>query len=401
MYRTALLLAGVSLLAMAQAAQAEVFVQCPGDTNGDGVIDAPDPDHPHAKCMSLTAGDGFVTMANGEKAYSFGFNDVTGVPEANVVTTGLLAANFPAPAIEVDEGDELYLTLTNVGLIVRPDLFDPHTLHFHGHPNAATVFDGEPEAGISVAPSSSFTYYYHFAEAGTYMYHCHVEAAEHMQMGMLGHAYVRPKQDKKPNNTNLNGYIHHTGDHYAYNDGDGATRYDKFYAVQLGSFDREFHAADEGVQPPPFAYMNTDFPMLNGRGYPDTVINAVLSTTDDNGGVHASQKQSALITANRGQRVLLRLSSLDVTRYHTLVSDLPMTVVGRGARLFRGWGKGTGKDLAYVTNSVTLGGGESADVILDLTGVARGTYFLRSANLQMLSNAEEDLGGMMTEVVVQ
>ena len=28
------------------------------------------------------------------------------------------------------------------------------------------------------------------------MYHCHVEAAEHMQMGMLGNLFVRPRQNK-------------------------------------------------------------------------------------------------------------------------------------------------------------------------------------------------------------
>jgi hypothetical protein len=49
---------------------------------------------------------------------------------------------------------------------------------------------------------------------------------------------------------------------------------------------------------------------------------------------------------------------------------------------------------------VTLGGGESADIILDTAGVAPGTYFLYTTDLNNLSNNEEDFGGMMTEIVI-
>ena len=42
---------------------------------------------------------------------------------------------------------------------------------------------------------ASITYYYNIVEPGTFMYHCHVEATEHMQMGMLGNLYVHPQQD--------------------------------------------------------------------------------------------------------------------------------------------------------------------------------------------------------------
>ena len=109
---------------------------------------------------------------------------------AMVMMEGMLAANFPAPTIEVKEGQKLYLTLTNVGMMARPDLFDPHTVHYHGFPNAAAVFDGLPDASIAINMGSSLTYYYYNVEPGTYMYHCHVEATEHMQMGMLGQLYV-------------------------------------------------------------------------------------------------------------------------------------------------------------------------------------------------------------------
>jgi hypothetical protein len=54
-----------------------------------------------------------------------------------------------------------------------------------------------------------------------------------------------------------------------------------------------------------------------------------------------------------------------------------------------------------MTNSITLGGGESTDAIVDTTGVTPGTYFLYTTNLDHLSNEKEDFGGMMTEIVIQ
>jgi len=129
-------------------------------------------------CKSLTAGDGFINMADkivnapdGRLTYIFGFLDVTGVPEGMVMDTGMLGAQFSAPRIVIDEGKDFYLSLTNAGMQVRPDLFDPHTVHFHGYPNASSVFDGEPMASISIDMGSTLTYYYRAPEPGTYMYH--------------------------------------------------------------------------------------------------------------------------------------------------------------------------------------------------------------------------------------
>ena len=106
----------------------------------------------------------------------------------------------------------------------------------------------------------------------------------------------------------------------------------------------------------------------------------------------------AITLAQVGQKVLLRISNLSVTKQFTLTAlGLEMQVVGRDARLFRGKG---GQDLYYTTGSVTLGGGESRDVLIDTTDVAPGRYFLYTTNLNYLSNSDEDFGGMMTEIVI-
>lgn len=416
-------LLGVMSLAIAQ--ESSIHVQCPQAT---GTLLHPGANNPGIKCGHLAAGDGMVTMADdyhtddtgaevlgGKPLYIFSFAstaDFPPGPDPNtseypgwVMNEGMLAANAPAPTIEVDEDDELFLTLTNVGMAMRPDLFDPHSVHWHGFPHASAAFDGVPDSSISINMAASLTYYYNAKDAGTYMYHCHVEAAEHMQMGMLGNLYVRPRQNRCeaitddpaiPGSVCPGGHVAGSTK-YAYNDGDGSTRYDVEYPIQIGSFDPDFHDASFNVQPLPFAGMRDRYFLLNGRGYPDTVNPGVLSTTDPLGKVQPSQRVSSLIVALPNQRVLIRISNLSVTQFYTLgTSGIPMEVVGLDARLLR---DGAGNNLYYKTNSLTLGGGQSADVILDTTGLTSGsTYFLYSTNLDRLANDAENFGGMMTEI---
>ncbi|MDD5011280.1 MAG: phosphatase PAP2 family protein, partial [Phycisphaerae bacterium] len=362
------------------------------DTDGDG-----DPDNDNVE-LRMAAGDGFTNMADGKLQYMFGFSNATGIPDNMVMMDQMLGATFSAPTIVVREGQKLYLALTNVGMIHRPDLFDPHTIHWHGFPNAASIFDGVPDASISINMGGTLTYFYNVVEPGTFMWHCHVEATEHMQMGMLGQLYVLPIQDNAANGTELNGFTHQTGYKYVYNDGDGSTYYDVDYPVQIASFDPAFHDASFDVQPLPFANMDDKYPMLNGRGYPDTVDpNVLWSTASDEGYMNRpSRPLNALITATVGEKVALRISSLSTTSFHTLtIPGIPMRVIGTGARLLRG---PDGRDTGYLTNSVTLGGGQAVDVILDTDDIEPGTYVMYASELNHLSNNAEDYGGMMTEI---
>ncbi|MFQ5494390.1 MAG: multicopper oxidase domain-containing protein [Phycisphaerae bacterium] len=389
----------LSLVLGAMPALAGVNSQCPPDTDGvdtdgDGIVDN---DH---VCLHVTAGDGLITMADGRMQYIFGFHDVTGLSDAQVLAEGHFAADFPAPDIIVKQGQKLYISLTNVGMVLRPDLFDPHTIHWHGFPQASTIFDGVPGPSMSINMGSTLTYYYNVVEVGTYAWHCHVEATEHMQMGMLGHLHVEPIQNNLPDRTDLNGFTHRTGFKYAYNDGDGSTHYDVEYPMQLLSFDPAFHDADLNVQPLPFADMKDTYPMLNGRGYPDTVDpNPILNQADRFGfDPRFAQPKHAIVNATQGEKILLRFSSLStVDAYSITTLGMTMRVVGRDGRLLRGQ---DGKDLSYETSSLCIAGGEIYDVIVDTVDVVPGTYFLYTANLNNLSNDAEDFGGMMTEIVI-
>jgi len=372
-------------------------------------------------CKHITAGDGFALMgdrtdAQPSEIFIFGFHDVTylyppgGVyatkaeADAVVMNDGLLAAETSAPTINVSETQEFYLTLSTAPMPIRPDLFDPHTVHFHGFPNAATIFDGEPMVSLAINQGASVTYYYNLAgRAGTYLYHCHVEATEHMQMGMLGNLFVRATNDTgtAPNR-------------FVYNDIDNSTRFDVEFPVSVISFDPRFHDANLNIQPLPFADMLDTYPLLNGRGYPDTInpnsLPVPQQKTDERAIrgfatdpiTHSSQKLPSLITATTGDRILIRLSSIATVDLYTIsAGGLPMQIVGKDARIFRGRALADGLPLYQTVNSVNIGGGESYDIIIDTTGVTPGTYFLYSTNLNELTNELQEFGGMMTEIVIQ
>ena len=380
-----ILTAVVLSLALLPAQARAINVYCPGDTDGDGISDTPG-----ILCEHYAASDGFSQMADGLPIYTFGFSDVTGTPDGVVMSASALKANLPAPTLRLGEGEDMYLTLSNVGMMMRPDLFDPHTVHFHGFPNAGSIYDGVPDSSIAIDMDASFTYYYKGIEPGTYMYHCHVEVTEHMEMGMTGQAVIDPAQNGESINFGGRTYTQ-----FAYNDGDGSTGYDVEKLLQLVDFDRAFHDANEGVQPLPFSDLDGTYPLLNGRGYPDTVsATPILNVNGDN-----VQPQDSKVTVTAGQRVLVRLTNLSATDYHTVtLLGIPMQVIGTGARILRGPG---GASLYYNTDSVTLGGGESADIILDTAGINPGTYYLYSRNLYDLNNYQERRGGIMTEFVVQ
>jgi FtsP/CotA-like multicopper oxidase with cupredoxin domain len=404
----------------------------------------------------LQPGDPATTM---DALGSFTFNGAVGqVPDADAIANGCTApcidghvdprpimdvgvmnGNIPAPLMAIDEDDEFFLTLTNVGMIMRPDLFEQHTVHFHGYPNASTFYDGVPDASVAINIGASFTYYYLAPDAGTYFWHCHITPPEHLQMGMVGQIYVRPRQDRVPAGTSLYTALQtqetdprmkcdssadilcsnplpavNTGatavatvvnggtGGYAYNDGDGSTHYDVEYPIQIHGFDPNFHFVGMTFNPEGFADMKDKYFLLNGRSYPDTVTPGALETAAVDGKNHFSQPLPSIINIPAGKKALLRISDLDVSEFQTLASlGIPMEVIALNAKLLRDQ---AGNNMYYTTNSITLGGGESLDVILDASNTtlypSGSVFYLYTPNLDHLSNDAENFGGLMTEVHV-
>ena len=152
--------------------------------------------------------------------------------------------------------------------------------------------------------------------------------------------------------------------------------------------------------PEDFAGMKDKYFLLNGRSYPDTVTPGPLATQTSDGKQHFSQPLPSIINIPAGGKALLRISDLDVTEFQTLASlGIPMKVVALNAKLLRDQ---AGNNMYYNTNSITLGGGESLDVILDASNKtlypSGSVYYLYTPQLDHLANDAENFGGLMTEV---
>ena len=187
---------------------------------------------------------------------------------------------------------------------------------------------------------------------------------------------------------------------YAYNDGDGSTYYDVEYPIQIHGFDPNFHFVGMTFNPEAFVDMKDKYFLLNGRSYPDTVMRGPMATQSTDGALHYSQPLPSIINIPAGGKALLRISDLDVTEFQTLASlGIPMKVIALNARLLRDQ---MGNNMYYNTNSITLGGGESLDLILDASDTTKypsgSVFYLYTPNLDHLSNDAENFGGLMTEV---
>ena len=353
--------------------------------------------------------------------YIFGFRNVTGMSEQQKLGQKF-KAQHNAPLFWVDQFNpaapvDFRVQVTNLGLELRPDLFDAHTLHWHGFRNVIPFFDGEPSGSVGIPSGRNFTYIYRPREEGTYMFHCHVEDVEHVQMGMTGLVFVRPLQD----GTNFGGYTK-----FMYNDGDGSTGFDREFAMFLSEMWADSHWADAHVQLPEWSDYKADFAMLNGRVYPDTLlpnspINASSSTswldvqTDSNGDLMTNpgfehlqyNPHSSLVNCNAGERVALRFANLGFKEQAMTLAGIQMRVVGRDATHLRGRDN---TDASYETDTINIGPGESYDTVFTAPAFGGGsgssgqgydTYMLYNRNYVSSNNlAPGGFGGQATEVRV-
>jgi len=319
------------------------------------------------------ATDGWVNMPDGTTHYIFGFVDITGVPE-NLIFEYRGKATLLAPLLEAYEGDEVYLTLTNLGLPGRPDLDDTHTIHWHGFPNQIPLWDGVPEASISVPVGRSFTYYFQPLHPGTYIHHCHFEPVEHIQMGMVGPLTVRPRLEKD------------LGRKFVYNDEN--TAYDREALIFLTELDPEPHRLVANVQEFDWTEYRPSYWLISGRSYPDTV-----KPVDDPG--LPLQPFSSLVEAYEGERVLLRFVNIGFQQHTIQVPGISLKVVGQDARPMRGY---NGEDISYWRNTVYISAGQTVDAIF--TAPAAGIYPLYNRNHHKNTVAGTALGGMVTEIRV-
>jgi FtsP/CotA-like multicopper oxidase with cupredoxin domain len=352
--------------------------------------------------IRLVATDAFISLPgrrrNGPDAnplYAFGFRAVR--PDETFATPEALVAKYkgfvqwPAPILGIDKDIDLYVTMTNLGFVGRPDLDDAHTIHWHGFRNPNAIFDGVPEVSIAVPPQRDFAYFYRPRIEGTYMYHCHFEDTEHVQMGMDGVVYIKASNGR------------------TYDNDGGATAFDREFALLLNEVWTTPHDNLIGVQESNWSDYDANYWVINGRAYPDTILrDQELPGSDFDYGdpdLGYSQPVSSLIQLNEGETGLLRFANLGFEQHAMQLLGPKMTVVGHDATFL-------GANI-YATDSIYIGPGEARDALVtapiynaSLPGGTDGTgaynvYWLRNRSAQRLVNDTlPGLGGMVTQVRV-
>ncbi len=259
------------------------------------------------------ATDGYVTMPDGRKIYVFGFTDD---PKGD--------AKIPAPTIIINEGDDLYLTLVNKGM-TRSENLEGHTIHPHGFLVPA-MFDGVPEFSVSVPPlGGKFTYYIKAEKPGTYIYHCHVRAPVHIEMGMYGMIIVRAKK----------------GEHYVYND--ESTYFDREYAYVLSEYDYRVHDAESKKETCCGKTFNIidEHPQywIANVPFPDTL------------------KDPHLLKIKQGEKILVRMLNIGQESHAMHIHGMEFTIVGKDQNMLKS---------PIVSNTLHIAPGETFDLIITL-----------------------------------
>lgn len=297
-------------------------------------------------------------------------------------------AAIPSSVIWAEIGDHLYITLINLGMAQRPDLLDFHSVHLHGA-HVATQLDGFPETSFGVpmwmnpaeAPPTA-TYFFHPEHPGTQMYHCHVEASEHVQMGMYGALIVYPSVaslaaagiKKKKGQWRLHGEkVHHipgtaTNRNFAYND--IHSFFDKEYVMLLSELDTIWHQAvltnDPNFDPVNF---KPDFWLVNGRAFPDTLLPHPQTPIPGSNPNLTQINYESYVHVNTGQKFLLRMINMgyQVVPWH--IHGWHFMVVGKDANpspflRIAAELELSGHDAHQRGFTATIGSGETYDLLL-------------------------------------
>lgn len=198
---------------------------------------------------------------------------------ANIKANPLL--RLPSPSIRVEQGDKIIITLEN-------SHYFPHSIHLHGvdHPfqkENKEGNDGVPQTSNKlILPGSKFSYELTPRQAGTMVYHCHVQAHTHILMGLIGMFIV---EENRPNNWvqtfNIGaGFVRHSS--VSVNE-----KYSQEYDLQYQDIDRELHqliqtSNDSRLLAKAYnreyniTQRTAEYFMLNGRSFPYTLRESLI-----------------------------------------------------------------------------------------------------------------------------
>jgi FtsP/CotA-like multicopper oxidase with cupredoxin domain len=302
-------------------------------------------------------------------------------------------AQVPGPIIESTVGDTIQVRLYNSFMNPAP-IGEPISLTFPGQEN---VLVRQWPAGNSRLAQPQFAdnklisltdfvesgdfyqfnaleYKFEATKPGIYLYESGTHAEKQIQMGMYGAILIRPIGYNTPDHSNFKTVY----------GADTRSRYDVEKILLLGDFDSVMH---DTIVPNVYydvLKFNPDFWVINGRCYPDTLNN------DNN----SSQPYGSQINCKAGDRVLLRIINPGFQNHTFYLGGFVGRVVAEDSfPLVR-----SGVDTTYEKTGISLGAGQSVDVIF--TPSTPGEFYLYDREYNHLVNEDQFPGGMMTKLIV-
>jgi FtsP/CotA-like multicopper oxidase with cupredoxin domain len=249
------------------------------------------------KTFHLYVNDGEWEFADGESTWIVGYVAYNDKFEEAPKGAKLPAPTIPSPELRVKLGDEVHVILHNAGHhhVGKQSGFAnvTHTIHFHGL-DLVQAYDGVPgvpAAGLpdkllsGVPVGDSFEYKFVAEHEGTFMYHCHIDSATHILLGMYGAFIV---EGAKPNTI----YGHH---------------YDREYTLFFSEMDSKHNEAIRQTGEYDMLKWKSDYYLLNGRIFTSDLKNPLSVIADP----------KSVIKAKDGETVLLRM--LAIGNSHTFV----------------------------------------------------------------------------------
>ncbi len=250
------------------------------------------------------------------------------------VTAYTYNGTVPGPMIRVTEGDQ-------VRIIVRNELPEPTTIHWHGVevPNS---MDGVP--GVTqepIQPGETFTYEFIAKPAGTFLYHSHFEGDRQVSAGLYAPFIIDPQESETdPPDVDVTLMI----SEWLVRDGQ------TFAAMPMG-----------GMEPNYFT--------INGKSFPATET----------------------ITVKKGDRVRLRLIGIGQFIHPMHLHGLPFEIVATD-------GHPVPKGARLIKDTVSVAPGERYDV--EFVAAETGQWMLHCHILHHTTNNNVEPGGLMLMIKV-
>ncbi|MFP6817448.1 MAG: multicopper oxidase domain-containing protein [Pseudomonadales bacterium] len=193
---------------------------------------------------------------------------------------------LPSPAIRIEQGDRVRITLENTHYM-------PHTIHFHGVDHPFLDANGEGNDGVPITsetpvmPGAARTYELQPRQSGTMFYHCHVQPQVHIMMGLQGLFVV---EENRPNNWLQT--LNIGAGHVRVPSAAVREEFDREYDLQYLDIDKELNTIVQRYNDPrniieqmhrryDITDARSDYFTLNGRSFPYTFRESLVVTRPD------------------------------------------------------------------------------------------------------------------------